>query len=343
MDQTNANFRPGVFYQFVGPQISGFIYICVFVPRLVQLHPDYQEEFERHEREKNILSGNNKERSAEILDQLKQLRAQLKTPQIKTIPQFIELPNTKHSRDKQNQSSQNTKSKVSVLPATNDFSDEAMQMAIHLFLNEETRRKGQKNAEILEKGSVTERDEYCNKNGSIRKKAGPSDTEHCGRCRESTQHHCQVCGKPVCQIGCTEPIDDNEYRRKHLDGDPRCSVNTDQVNKRKASTGLPSATEITPRKQTKSSNNSVMPSTDDETCEGCGKVYKRLLAHLKNKLECREKYEGRIEQMEYENKEKRKQANKESKQKERMDPDIRNQRKRCRQRGKGIQKKRCKH
>ena len=47
--------------------------------------------------------------------------------------------------------------------------------------------------------------------------------ETCTLCKGSTQHHCQICGKPVCIIGgCTQPIDGDERRVRHIDGDKRC-------------------------------------------------------------------------------------------------------------------------
>ena len=59
------------------------------------------------------------------------------------------------------------------------------------------------------------------------------EEETCDLCKGSTQHHCEICKKPVCIImGCTEKINDDEYRRKHIEGDKRCKKITDkQANK----------------------------------------------------------------------------------------------------------------
>ena len=52
---------------------------------------------------------------------------------------------------------------------------------------------------------------------------GDEEEETCQMCKKSTQHKCEICEKPVCIIkGCTEFIDGDEYRIKHVEGDNRC-------------------------------------------------------------------------------------------------------------------------
>ena len=49
---------------------------------------------------------------------------------------------------------------------------------------------------------------------------------HCQLCEEATQHHCQICSKPICILYCStqDPNSDNESHRIHKKGDVRCSV-----------------------------------------------------------------------------------------------------------------------
>ena len=47
--------------------------------------------------------------------------------------------------------------------------------------------------------------------------------ETCKLCMDSTMHSCQLCNKSVCNF-CTEPVDENEMKRKHKSGDIRCKT-----------------------------------------------------------------------------------------------------------------------
>ena len=63
----------------------------------------------------------------------------------------------------------------------------------------------------------------------VHNKENMEEEETCDLCKGSTQHHCEVCKKPVCMIrGCTESINGDEYRRKHIEGDKRCKKNSDK-------------------------------------------------------------------------------------------------------------------
>ena len=51
------------------------------------------------------------------------------------------------------------------------------------------------------------------------------DPINCAVCNSTTQHVCILCGKKVCQIFCSkqDPNSSNEYQRKHMENDPRCT------------------------------------------------------------------------------------------------------------------------
>ena len=51
-----------------------------------------------------------------------------------------------------------------------------------------------------------------------------SDIVECPLCRDSSQHHCRICGKLVCNLFCSimDPSSDDELQRIHNPGDSRC-------------------------------------------------------------------------------------------------------------------------
>ena len=51
-----------------------------------------------------------------------------------------------------------------------------------------------------------------------------SDIVECPLCRDSSQHHCRICGKLVCNLFCSimDPSSDDEQQRIHKPGDSRC-------------------------------------------------------------------------------------------------------------------------
>ena len=50
-----------------------------------------------------------------------------------------------------------------------------------------------------------------------------STTKTCNLCINSSMHHCQICMKPVCNF-CTEPVGEDEMKRKHKNGDQNCKL-----------------------------------------------------------------------------------------------------------------------
>ena len=49
---------------------------------------------------------------------------------------------------------------------------------------------------------------------------------NCSLCEKTTQHRCTICGHMVCNLFCSQqdPDSSDEMQRRHLPGDPRCSI-----------------------------------------------------------------------------------------------------------------------
>ena len=55
--------------------------------------------------------------------------------------------------------------------------------------------------------------------------------------QERTLHRCTICGHMVCNLFCSQedPDSSNKMERQHLQGDPRCSIQFEEISKTKES------------------------------------------------------------------------------------------------------------
>ena len=69
-----------------------------------------------------------------------------------------------------------------------------------------------------------EENEEANENESFDDQTNDNSRVECPLCRDSSQHCCRICGKPVCNLFCSvpDPRSDNESHRVHKHGDFRC-------------------------------------------------------------------------------------------------------------------------
>ena len=69
-----------------------------------------------------------------------------------------------------------------------------------------------------------EENEEANENESFDDQTNDNSIVECPLCRDSSQHCCRICGKPVCNLFCSvpDPRSDNESHRVHKHGDFRC-------------------------------------------------------------------------------------------------------------------------